>query len=103
MLCNCPPSEAERLAETLVREGLAACVNILPGVTSVYVWEGRLERDTESTLLIKVSAQRVVALRERLSELHPYDTVEIVSLPVQVAESEPSYVAWVRAASKLEA
>ena len=99
VLCNCPPAEAAPIARTLVEERLAACVNVIPGVTSFYFWEGKLEEDGESTLLIKVSAEGVAAMADRLRELHSYDTVEIVVLPVDVALSDPRYVRWVRDAS----
>ena len=96
VLCNCPPDRALPLARALVEQGLAACVNVLPAVTSVYQWKGRVEQESEHTLLIKVSAARVEALAERIRALHPYDVPEIVVLPVDVALSDPRYVAWVR-------
>ena len=99
VLCNCAPSEAEKLANTVVTEGLAACVNIIPGVLSVYKWQGEIHRDQECTLIIKVSGATVDALRRRLVELHSYDTVEFLSLPVRVDESDSDYVGWVRESS----
>jgi periplasmic divalent cation tolerance protein len=96
VLCNCSPDEAESLAHTLVQERLAACVNVLQGVQSVYFWQGEVHQEIESTLLIKVAADGVEALRTRLVSLHSYDTVEFLCLPVLVAESEPKYVQWVR-------
>jgi periplasmic divalent cation tolerance protein len=79
----------------LVAERLAACVNILPGVTSVYRWQGDIEEDTEDTLLIKTRTDGVSALSDRIRELHSYDTPEIVVLEVDAAASDPRYVAWV--------
>ena len=96
VLCNCSPAEAPDLARALVVEGLAACVNILPGVRSVYVWQGELCEDEESTLLLKTPPERLEALSERIRLLHSYDTPEIVVLPVDVEASDPRYVAWVR-------
>ena len=96
VLCNCSPQESRALARVLVEEGLAACVNVIPGVISYYVWEGKLQEDTEDTLLIKVAAARVEALGDRIRELHSYSTVEIVCLPVDVQRSDPEYVKWVR-------
>lgn len=98
VLCNCPPEAAEGLAEGLVAAGLAACVNLLPGVRSFYVWEGALCREAETTLLIKVAAERVEALRTALVAAHPYDCPEVLVLPVAVAESHGPYLDWVRAA-----
>jgi len=99
VLCNCPPDAAEGLAERLVTAGLAACVNLLPGVGSIYVWQGALCRERETTLLIKVAAERVEALRVALVAAHPYDCPEVLVLPVAVAESHGPYVDWVRAAT----
>ena len=96
VLCNCPPDRAVDIARPLVAEGLAACVNILPGVRSLYVWDGAVHDEAETTLLIKVAADKVDALRERLRALHPYEVPEILALPVDTARSDPDYVAWVR-------
>ncbi|MCB9669968.1 MAG: divalent-cation tolerance protein CutA [Alphaproteobacteria bacterium] len=97
VLCNCTPGEAPDLARTLVEERLAACVNVLPGVRSFYVWDGALCDDAESTLLVKVRADGVPALSDRIRALHSYSTPEILVLPVDVAASDPRYVAWVMA------
>ena len=100
MLCSCPPGEALGLARALVSEKLVACVNIIPGVTSVYRWEGALQEDAESTLLIKTSGPRVHAASVRLRELHSYHTPEIVVLPVDLERSDPRYLAWVEAMTR---
>ena len=96
VLCNCPPDAAPDLAHGLVANRLAACVNIVPGVRSLYVWEGRVCDDAESTLLIKVRAEGVPALREALASRHPYAVPEIVVLGVDVEASFRPYVDWVR-------
>jgi periplasmic divalent cation tolerance protein len=95
VLCNCSPDEATGLARALVERKLAACVNILPGVTSVYEWEGAICEDGESTLLVKTPDDRVAALSDAIRELHSYDTPEILVLDVDEARSDPRYVAWV--------
>ena len=95
VLCTISPGQAEALARTLVEERLAACVNILP-VRSVYRWQGALEVDTEETMLIKVSAEGVEALQQRVLELHPYALPEFVVLQVDAAASLGAYVDWVR-------
>lgn len=100
VLCNCSPGESLTLARALVAEGVAACVNVLPGVTSIYVWDGSLCEDAEHTLIIKVAAERVEALSERIRALHTYDTPEIVVLGVDVDASDADYVAWVRQAGR---
>ena len=99
VLCNCSSSEAESLAMTLVEEGLAACVNVLPGVLSIYRWKGEIHRDQETTLIIKVAESNIDTLRHRLVRLHSYETVEFLSLPVQIDESDSDYVGWVREVS----
>jgi periplasmic divalent cation tolerance protein len=94
VFCTCPdePTGAG-IAEALVVERLAACVNRVPSLTSVYLWQGKVERDTEVLLLIKTTDARFNALRERLCELHPYELPEIVAVPV--AKGLPDYLQWV--------
>ncbi len=79
-------------ARILVEEKLCACVNILPGVTSLYVWEGKSCEDSEVLALIKTSADKASELERRLLELHPYDTPEFILLsPASVNER---YLSW---------
>lgn len=84
--------DAERIARALVERGLAACVNIVPGVTSVYRWKGRVQAETERLLLIKTRAQRFEAVREALVTLHPYELPEVVALPLEAGHGP--YLAW---------
>lgn len=100
VLCNAPPADADRIAEALVRERLAACVNIVPAVRSVYEWKGEVERETESAMLIKTVASRVDALTARLVALHPYELPEVIALPVGEGEGNPAYHAWVAAQTR---
>ena len=95
VLCNCPPESAPTLAKALVKGRYAACVNIIPGVQSVYEWEGEICEDGESMLLIKTSARRMDALRAQILELHPYSVPEIIATPVDTAVSHTPYVEWV--------
>jgi periplasmic divalent cation tolerance protein len=85
---------ARRIAHTLVEERLVACVNVLPGITSIYRWEGKVETTAEVLTVIKTGAplDRVML---RLKELHPYDVPEMVVLPV--ADVLPAYLQWVLA------
>jgi periplasmic divalent cation tolerance protein len=85
--------DAERLARALVERRLAACVNVVPGLVSVYRWQGAVEREEERLLLIKTRAERVDALRRALVELHPYELPELVVLDVR--DGHPPYLAWV--------
>ena len=89
-LCTCPPAEAVRLAGVAVEGGLAACVNVLPSVRSIYRWEGKLENEEESLLIIKTSTDGFSALRDALEEAHPYDLPEVIRL--EVADGIPSYL-----------
>jgi periplasmic divalent cation tolerance protein len=84
---------ASGLARALVDERLAACVGILPSITSVFRWEGQTKTATENQLVIKTSAGRVEELVARVKALHPYDVPEILALPV--AAGLPAYLQWV--------
>ena len=92
--CTCPDAEsAGRIATTLVDERLAACVSLLPGVRSVYRWQGRVETADEVLLLAKTTAQAYPALQARLLELHPHELPEL--LVVESALGLPAYLQWV--------
>ena len=93
VLVTAPEGEAEGLARALVTEGLAACVNLVPGVRSIYRWEGKVQSDDEVLLLIKTTEVQVAALTERVKALHSYDLPEVLALPA-VGGSEP-YLRWV--------
>ena len=84
--------DAERLARALVERRLAACVNVVPGVVSIYRWKGAVEREEEHLLVIKTRTERLPALREALVTLHPYEVPELVAL--DVADGHPPYLAW---------
>jgi periplasmic divalent cation tolerance protein len=81
-------------ARTLVAEGLAACVSVLPAMTSVYRWQGSVEEAREQQLVIKTGAGRVAALAERLGALHPYEVPEFLVL--RVSEGSEAYLRWIR-------
>jgi len=85
---------AERIGRTVVDENLAACANILPGIRSIYRWEGAIEDTAEVLLLVKTTAARVEALRARVIELHPYDVPEF--LAVDASSAHAPYVDWMR-------
>ena len=92
--CTCPDRPvADRLAEALVAEGLAACVNVVPGLHSVYRWQGAIERSDETLLLIKTTRAGLPALSARIVELHPYELPEVVA--VEVAGGLSAYLDWV--------
>ena len=85
------------LARALVEERLAACVNVVPQVRSVYRWEGAVEEDEETLLVAKTTARRVADLTARVRELHPYDLPETLALPASGAGGSDAYLDWVRA------
>lgn len=94
VFCTVPDAAiGERIAEALVEERLAACVNLVPGLTSVYRWEGKVQREAEVLLVIKTRAGRVEALMQRLKALHPYEVPEILALPV--AAGSEAYLRWI--------
>lgn len=86
--------DAAALARVLVDERLAACVNVLEPMTSVYRWQGAVQMDRERQIVIKTPPERVDALRARLAALHPYEVPEFLVLPV--AAGSEAYLRWVR-------
>ena len=91
--------EAARLADLLIGAHLAACVQILPEIESVYRWEGKIERQAEILLLAKTTRSKFEELEREVRALHSYDTPEIIALPI-VAGSAP-YLAWLTESVKL--
>ena len=85
--------EAERIGRAVVEEHLAACINILPGVRSIYRWHGTIETSEEVAAVLKTSSDRADALISRIADLHSYDVPCIVTWPVEKAV--PSFSAWV--------
>lgn len=94
--CSCPDAASgQAIAEALVSERLAACVNRLPGVRSTYRWQEAVATDNEELLLIKTVSGRFDALKTRLLQLHPYDLPELIAVPVE--RGHDAYMDWVRA------
>lgn len=89
--------EAGRIGRALVEEGLAACVNLLPGMRSIYRWQGAVEQAEEVVLVAKTRSDRFDSLAARVRALHSYDTPCVVALPV-TAGSAP-YLRWIAAES----
>jgi periplasmic divalent cation tolerance protein len=96
VLCTCPDAETAReLAAALVRERHAACVNILPGITSVYAWQGAIESAEEHLLLIKTTAGNYESLEHHIKNHHPYDVPEIIAIPIERGATD--YLDWLSA------
>jgi len=94
VLCTVPDQAvAERIAEALVTEQLAACVSIVPGLTSVYRWEGEFKKDPEILLIIKTDQAVYDILQNRIQALHPYELPEIITVSIQ--NGLPKYLDWI--------
>jgi periplasmic divalent cation tolerance protein len=99
--CTCPDADtATRIADALVGERLAACVNVLPGVHSVYRWQGTVECADEILLLAKTGSDRLPALTARIQVLHPNELPEVVA--VEAIGGLPAYLQWIAAETALE-
>jgi periplasmic divalent cation tolerance protein len=84
---------AEQLTEALVEERLAACGNIVPGITSIYRWQGAVQKDSEVLIVFKTETGTAPKLMARVEQLHPYEVPEAIMVPI--AAGLPSYLAWV--------
>lgn len=94
--CTCPDEPTgKRIADALVEESLAACVNRVAGIVSTYRWQGKLCRDEEQLLIVKTTRERFDALRERILALHPYELPEVVA--IDIAAAHAPYLAWIEA------
>jgi periplasmic divalent cation tolerance protein len=90
--------EAARIARAVVEERLAACGNVVPGLRSIYRWQGAVQEDAEALLVLKTTRDRFEALRARVLALHPYEVPEVIALPVE-AGSAP-YLDWIAKETK---
>lgn len=86
-------AEAEKIAETVVTERLAACANILDGITSIFHWNGTLCRENETVLILKTMEEKTDALAARIKELHSYECPCIVILPIE--GGNPAFLDWI--------
>jgi periplasmic divalent cation tolerance protein len=91
------PEVGERIGRALVEAGLAACVNVLPPMVSIYRWKGEVQQDAECQLVVKTVRARVDAVHSEIVEHHPYDLPEILVVPVE--GGDPAYLAWVASES----
>jgi periplasmic divalent cation tolerance protein len=96
VLVTAPSADsAAGMARTLVEEGLCACGNVVPGVRSIYRWEGKIQDEAEALLVLKTERRLLPALKARLPTLHPYQVPELLVLPVE--DGLGPYLAWVAA------
>ena len=95
MYCTCPDEAAGiELANHLVELGLAGCINVLPGITSIYKWHGEMKSGTEALLLIKTPAHKYPSLETEIRSRHPYELPEIIA--VSLKTGLPDYLNWIR-------
>ena len=93
VLCTCPTAAvAAELAHAVVEADLAACVNVVPAVRSIYVWNGAVQTDDEALMVIKTTAGRFPGLRETLVAKHPYELPEVIAVPI--ADGHDPYLQW---------
>ncbi|XP_077996198.1 protein CutA homolog [Glandiceps talaboti] len=91
---TCPDKDvATKLARGLVEKDLVACVNIIPGLTSVYKWQGKVEEDSEVLMMIKTRTAKIPEVSAYVRENHPYDVAEVIS--VQIDQGNPPYLQWI--------
>ncbi|XP_076871841.1 protein CutA homolog isoform X2 [Brachyhypopomus gauderio] len=91
---TCPnETVAKELARGIVEKKLAACVNIVPKITSVYEWHGKIEEDSEVLLMIKTRTTKISALAEHVRSNHPYEVAEVISVPID--QGNPPYLKWI--------
>lgn len=94
LLCTTPSTDvAEVIAHALLIDGLCACVTMVTGVRSMYVWDGKLEQTSEVQLIIKTAERCVTQVISRITSLHPYDVPEIIAIPV--VDGLPAYLDWI--------
>jgi periplasmic divalent cation tolerance protein len=94
VLVTTPSAErAAEIARAVVEERLAACGNVVPGLRSIYRWEGKVQDDAEALLVLKTTRARFDALRDRVLALHPYEVPEVIALPIEAGSAR--YLAWI--------
>ena len=94
ILCTCPDKDtAENIARLLLNDKLAACVNILPGITSMYIWHEQIESAQEQLLLIKANKSCYQAIEKAIQKHHPYELPEVIA--VSIDNGLPEYLHWI--------
>jgi periplasmic divalent cation tolerance protein len=99
VLTTCPGSiTAKQIAQDLVANDVAACVNIVPGLTSYFKWSNKVESDEELLLLIKTTSERLPAIKKKIKSLHPYELPEIIA--VSIKDGLKEYLRWIEESTK---
>ncbi len=98
VLITTPTDKGEEIARYLVENKLAACVNIVQKIKSIYWWQGKIEEDAESLLIVKTSDEKMDELIEKVRAIHPYTVPEIISLKIE--EGNPDYLKWIEESLK---
>ena len=93
VLVTCPPDKAQGIANALVEERVAACVNVVPSLSSVYRWKGAVHNDAEALLIVKSTKDRFEALKQAVLKHHPYELPEVIAVPVD--RGHAPYLDWV--------
>lgn len=94
IFCTVPNREtALKISQPIIEEKLAACVNIVPSLISIYKWKGKIAQDSEELLIIKTTQQKFNVLETRIKQLHPYEVPEIIALPIVIGSDK--YLNWV--------
>ena len=92
--------DASRIGEALVSERLAACVNVVPGIESIYRWQGEVSRDAEWLLIIKTTSAHFEAMERRVKDLHAYTTPEVIGF--KISQGSDDYLRWIRESTTQE-
>ena len=98
VMVTVPKDKAEELSQKIVVSGLAACINIVDNIKSVYKWKGELKSETESLLIIKTATKKIENLIKSVRENHPYEIPEVISMTI--SEGNPDYLNWIDAETK---
>ena len=97
--CTCPDIEtADRISRQLIRQHMAACVNQVTGVTSIYEWEGKIQQSNEVMIIIKSTEKRFDSIKKLVSEEHPYELPELIAVPI--TQGLPDYLEWINQCTK---
>ncbi len=98
VLCTCPKDSADKIADVVLSKRLVACVNIISGIKSKYWWEGKINTEEESLLIMKTRSDLVPELTDKIKEIHPYKVPEIITF--RIMEGNPDYLEWIAEETK---